>query len=133
MGRTANPQTGFGGLVRQLRLKLDLSQDEVAQQVGITGSYLARIELNKLVPNRSLVEQLARVLGVPALALMEAGGYVPQEIANAWTETPEALIWFSSLPASARNRIMREGAGSDDADRKERARLRALARRLADP
>ena len=133
MGRTANPQTGFGGLVRELRLKLELSQDEVAQQAGITGSYLARIELNKLVPNRSLVEQLAGVLGVPALSLMEAGGYVPQQIATAWTETPEPLLWFSSLPASARNRLMKEGTRSEDDDRKERARLRAIARRLADP
>lgn len=68
-------------------------------------------------------------------ALMEQGGHVGHvapEVAVAFSETPEAMLWFASLPNGTRRRMHREHAG-DDEDSRQRARVRAIARRLADP
>lgn len=59
MGRTANPTTGFGGLVRALRLGQGLTQAEVGEFAGLTGGYVARVELNRVQPTADVVARLA--------------------------------------------------------------------------
>ena len=130
MGRTSNPTTGFGGVVRQLRKESGLTQAQLAERVKTTAGHVAKIELNYgTMPDRKTVERLARALGVPPMALVEAGGHVPPEIAKAYAETPEEMLWFSQQSRKRRREL--SGGGETDGDREERDRIRRLARRLA--
>src|SRR5258706_10122480 len=62
-----NPQnfTSFGELLRYLRERVELSQKELAAQVGYHYSYMSRIEKNQRTPDPRTL--LARF--IPALAL----------------------------------------------------------------
>jgi transcriptional regulator with XRE-family HTH domain len=130
MGRRANPTRGFGGVVRKLRLDAGMSQAELARDAKITGGYLAKVELGQASPPSSeVVTRLARALGVQASSLLEAGGALPPVIEKAYGETPEAMLWFASLPESRRRRLT--PTRDDDQDVRERDRIRRLAKRLA--
>ena len=129
MGRPSNPTSGFGGLVRRLRLEADLTQAELADAAGMTPGYLAKIELGQ-APSASaaMLKRLARALGVKESALLKEGS-LPARIEKAYRETPQELIWFASLPKRERRRL----ASTDDdaaADR-ERKRQKRLANRLS--
>ena len=47
--------TEFGQRCRQLRLKHDLKQDEIAQHLGCVRAYISGIELGKLAPSINLI------------------------------------------------------------------------------
>ena len=128
MGRSSNPTGGFGGVVRELRLELGLTQAAVAKRARVTGSYLARVELGQVHPSMGVVQRIAAALGVSVAALLEARGYVPPEIKQAYLKSPEALLWFCSLSSAERNRLARRGHADDE--QRERERIRAISRRL---
>jgi transcriptional regulator with XRE-family HTH domain len=54
----------FGRACRATRIGLDLTLQQVATRVGITGSYLARIERGLANPTLSLIEAIAGALGL---------------------------------------------------------------------
>ena len=56
----------FGQLVRERRLSLDLTQEELAQLAGCATISARRIEAGTLRPSTQLAEQLAAVLAIPA-------------------------------------------------------------------
>ena len=117
-------------MVCQLRKEAGLTQAQLAARSKTTAGHVAKIELNYVaMPDRKTVERLARALGVPPAALIEAGGQVPAEIAKAYAETPEEMLWFSRLPRKRRREL--SSGSDDDGDREERERIRRLARRLA--
>lgn len=55
-----------------LRLQKGWSQAELAKRASTSQSYIARIELGNVDPQVSTVKKLARALGVPVAAVMEA-------------------------------------------------------------
>lgn len=55
----------FGQLVRERRLLLDMTQDELAQRAGCATISARRIEAGTLRPSTQLAEQLADVLEIP--------------------------------------------------------------------
>lgn len=57
-------RTTFGRASRETRVGLDLTLGQVATQVGITASYLARIERGLANPTLSLIETIADALGL---------------------------------------------------------------------
>ena len=54
----------FGVVCRQTRLRLDLTQEQLARAVGISRSYIARVELGQANPPLRLVEDIAEALGL---------------------------------------------------------------------
>ena len=124
MGRSSNPTGGFGGVVRELRLERGMTQAEAAKRAGVTGSYLARVELGQVQPSMRVVQKVAAALGVPVAALLEAKGYVPSEVKQAYAKTPEAVLWFCSLSVAERNRLAQRGHADDE--QRERERIRAI-------
>ena len=129
MGRPATRVPGFGGLLRRLRLDQQLTQAELADAADVTAGYLARVELNQVVPSSAVVGRLARALEIPVAALAEHGGYTPPELAAAYRQTPEAVLWFCGLPAAERRQ--RAAVANGDAEHEARDRVRRLARRIA--
>lgn len=54
----------LGGKVRKLRLRLDLSQEELATRAGVSRDVIAGIELGRRGTGATNLEAIARVLGV---------------------------------------------------------------------
>lgn len=55
----------IGTIIRQLRKELQLSQEELAFQIGTDAANLSRIENNKQNPAPEMLEKLATALGFP--------------------------------------------------------------------
>lgn len=60
----------IGDKIRLLRKEKRLSLAELAQEVGISTSYLSEIERGTVYPSLFILKQLAREVGVPPLVLM---------------------------------------------------------------
>lgn len=63
------PGRSKGALIRALRVKRGLTQEDLAEKAGISVWQLSRIECGKAEPTRETVESLAPVLGVTAAYL----------------------------------------------------------------
>ena len=77
----------LGTRVRQLRMKKGWSLTELAEQAGISRSYLAQIELGESFPTQAKIMQLANALGA-----------LPSELLGEETdriEIPESLQKFA--------------------------------------
>ena len=65
----AHPQAVFGARVRELRLKLELTQDDLATHCGLFRTYLSRIETGNANPTLTMICALADALGVTVAEL----------------------------------------------------------------
>jgi len=61
-----NSDQAFGDWLRQRRRALDLTQEELARQVGCSGITLRKLESESRKPSKQIAERLAEVLQVPA-------------------------------------------------------------------
>ena len=89
----------FSQMFRQLRQDAGLSQNELADRVGISFSYLSKIEHGRSEPAeevmRRLAEELSQVLGEDEIALfhemMLKAGKVPSDISRSLLDRPDIL------------------------------------------
>ncbi|MCS7309083.1 MAG: XRE family transcriptional regulator [Armatimonadetes bacterium] len=87
----------IGQRIRDLRARLGLSQQQLAQQTGIAASTLSEIENGRYAPNLKTVVSLAEALGVSLETLLRA------------SQPPlQALLRTVESPANAR--ALRQGA-----------------------
>ncbi len=63
-------QEKLGKNVKKAREKLGLTQEELAEKVGIHVSYVSRIERGKVNPSYDILENLAKVLKVKSSAFL---------------------------------------------------------------
>src|SRR5215469_4802508 len=63
-GRTMQPDTLFGNWLRQQRKILDLTQAELAHQVGCARVTVKKIEAGVRRPSKQIAERLAAVLAI---------------------------------------------------------------------
>jgi transcriptional regulator with XRE-family HTH domain len=62
----------FGRNVRRVRKERGLSQEVLADEVGLAVTYVGQIERGQRNPTLDVVERFAEVLGVPALNLLSS-------------------------------------------------------------
>jgi transcriptional regulator with XRE-family HTH domain len=117
----------MGTRLKQLRAAIGLSQEEVAQRLGMSVSGYQRKETGKRGMNLAFAERLARVLGVPASAVLEAAGAAD----DMTPEQAEVLRLWSKLTAANRAALMRmlqlaaaEDTNSADGDATQNAPAR---------
>lgn len=67
-----SPQRAFGVRIRELRLAVGLTQEDLADHCGLYRSYMSRIETGKTNPTLTMIHALAQSLGVPVAALFVA-------------------------------------------------------------
>lgn len=60
----------FGRKVRELREKLDLSQEAFADEIGLHRTYISGVERGVRNPTITVVEKIARGLGVAPADLL---------------------------------------------------------------
>lgn len=92
----------LGKAIKLCRTQRDLNQQELAEKVGLSVSYLSLIEKNKRDPSLSIVEELAVALGIPVTVLLfiaaeknDLAGFDP-ELAEKLAYT--ALSFLNELP-----------------------------------
>ena len=61
----------FGKNLRRIRIGLDKSQDEFADQVGLHRTYLGAIERGERNVTLSVLQRVAAALSVPPISLLE--------------------------------------------------------------
>ena len=75
----------FGQRVRELRAEREVTQEDLAERVGIFRTYMSRIETGVANPTLTLIQALADALKVPVTALFDAPAKVSK--AKATTAT----------------------------------------------
>ncbi len=63
--------TNLGSNLREARLKLEMSQEQVSEESGVHATEVSRIEAGKRDPRVSTVERLARAVGLRPGQLLE--------------------------------------------------------------
>jgi transcriptional regulator with XRE-family HTH domain len=61
----------LGARIKELRKRVGLSQDQLAERVGIESKYLSRLEVGKRVPSFETLENIADSLQVEMKELFE--------------------------------------------------------------
>lgn len=72
IGNGEDPRVALGRVVHQQRIKLGISQEDFADQVGLDRTYVSGIERGIRNPTLLVLLRLAQVLGVPVGHLLEA-------------------------------------------------------------
>ncbi len=68
------PATDIGNRLKETRIRLGLSQKELADKVSLTPSFLSQLENNQVSPSLSTYLQLCRALGINPGQFLEGGG-----------------------------------------------------------
>lgn len=66
-----SPADQIGMRVKHYRERRKLTQERLAERAGISRTYLARLETGKHDPTASVLEKLAKALGVKIARLLE--------------------------------------------------------------
>ena len=65
--------------IQKYRIKSGYTQENLAEAVDLSTSYVSEIETGKKRPSMKTLEKIAAVLGVPLVALMDDGPEVEQK------------------------------------------------------
>jgi transcriptional regulator with XRE-family HTH domain/KaiC/GvpD/RAD55 family RecA-like ATPase len=75
------PATDIGGKLKEERMRVGLSQKDLADKVGLTASFLSQLENNQVSPSLSTYMQLCQALGINPGQFLEQGG---EKTATPW-------------------------------------------------
>ena len=102
----------FGERLRQLRQARNLSQRDLAEQVGVNFTYISKIENEKLdfaqFPGEELIRKLAKALEADEDELLILAQKIPEQIKKRVMERPDAFRKFANLDDDTINRILEE-------------------------
>src|SRR5437867_2531049 len=108
----------FGEKIKELRKAKNLGQRALAEQVGISFTYLSKIENEKLdfgdYPSEELIRKLANALNHDADELLLLAKKIPEDIKSRVLERPDAFRKIARLDDSELDELLRE------MDRKEK-------------
>ncbi|WP_013627493.1 helix-turn-helix domain-containing protein [Rubinisphaera brasiliensis] len=102
----------FGERLRELRQAKNLSQRDLAEQVGVNFTYISKIENEKLdfaqFPGEELIRKLAKALDADEDELLILAEKIPEQIKKRVMERPDAFRKFANLDDKTINRILEE-------------------------
>ena len=102
----------FGDRVRQLRRAKGLGQRALAEMVGISFTYVSKIENEKLdfgdYPSEELILKMAAALGADEDELLILAKKIPERIRNRVLERPDAFRKIANLDDEALNRLLED-------------------------
>jgi len=82
----------FGRRLRDLRKQKNISQRDLAAQVGIDFTYLSKIEGGRLAPpSEDVIRHIAQVLKADEDELINLAGKVPKDLKAVLEENPQAV------------------------------------------
>lgn len=62
----------LGQAIRTLRTKQQMTQEQLAERIGMSTNAVSMIELGKTMPPKATVERLARAFGIPVSYMLLA-------------------------------------------------------------
>lgn len=102
----------FGERLRELRQSKNLSQRDLAEQVGVNFTYISKIENENLdfaqFPGEELIRKLAKALDADEDELLILAQKIPEQIKRRVMERPDAFRKFANLNDETINRILEE-------------------------
>jgi transcriptional regulator with XRE-family HTH domain len=105
----------FGERIRDLRKTKNLSQRDLADKVGVSFTYISKIENEKLdfgdYPSEDLIRKLAKSLVADADELLLLAEKIPKQIKKRVMERPDAFRKFAELDDAAIDKLLE---GLDD-------------------
>ncbi len=84
----------FGNILHALRGKAGIGIKRLAPELGVSYSYLSKLESNQVRPSEELVERVARYFDYDQDRLLLSADKVPPEILQILREHPEDAIEF---------------------------------------
>jgi len=103
----------IGAKIRKRRKELGLSQEQLAEKVGVSYQQVQRYENGNSTLNVENVQRIAHALGVSAIALLEAGNaqVMPEPAASGaasfWSADEKAILrLFRQLPTPADKKLV---------------------------
>ncbi len=91
----------FGETIREMRQDCKLSQRELAEKVGVTFTYISKIENHKLDfgqhPSEEMICKLAEALGADENAMLVLAEKIPPQVRQRVIERPEIFRKFAEL------------------------------------
>jgi transcriptional regulator with XRE-family HTH domain len=101
----------FGERIRQLRLQRQLGQRALARRVGVSFTYISKIENEKLdfgdYPSEKLILKLAHSLGADEEELLLLARKIPARIRKRVLERPAVFRRIASLDDRAMDDLIR--------------------------
>ena len=99
----------FGETVRQLRLGLGLTQQEIAEQTSVSVSYISKVENEKLhfgdYPSEKFIHRLAEVLKADEDHLLLLADKVPAAMRMRIRERPDLYRKLTKLDKGSLDKI----------------------------
>ena len=86
--------TEFGEILRELRTKQGLGIKRLAPELGVSYSYLSKLENRELSPSEDFVNRVATYFHYDTDRLLLAAGKVPSEVLRILRENPNEAIEF---------------------------------------
>lgn len=84
----------FGRILRALRHDSGVSIKRLAPELGVTYSYVSKLEHGTTLPSEELVYKTARYFEMDPNTLLLAAGKVPQDVLRILQEHPEDALSF---------------------------------------
>ena len=102
----------FGETIREMRQDRKLSQRDLAEKVGVTFTYISKIENHKLDfgqhPSEEMICKLAVALGADEDSLLILAEKVPPHIRQRVMERPEVFRKFASLDDKTLDQLLKQ-------------------------
>ena len=84
----------FGEILRELRRNTGVGIKRLAPDLGVSYSYLSKLENNEVGPSEGLVGRIAEHFHYSRNRLLLAAGKVPPEILQILQENPDQAVEF---------------------------------------
>ena len=84
----------FGSMLRQLRLSAGASIKTLAPELGVTYTYLSKLENNEARPSEELVGRVSTYFKYSSSVLFLAAGRVPPDILEILRTHPQDAVEF---------------------------------------
>jgi transcriptional regulator with XRE-family HTH domain len=111
------PAATFGGRVKELRKAKNLGQRGLAAMVGVSFTYISRVETESLdfgpYPSEELIVKLAKALDADADELLLLAQKIPQPIRQRVLERPDVFRVLAELDDKTLDRLVAEVVAED--------------------
>jgi transcriptional regulator with XRE-family HTH domain len=84
----------FGQILRELRSKSGLGIKRLAPELGVSYSYLSKLENNEVGPSEEMVTRVARYFKYDRTRLLLTAGKVPQDVLDILRDNPDEAVEF---------------------------------------
>ncbi|MEN6458197.1 MAG: helix-turn-helix transcriptional regulator [Thermoguttaceae bacterium] len=102
----------FGERIRELRKAKNLGQRALAELIGVSHTYVSKIENEKLdfgeYPSEELICEIAKALGADADELLMLAKKIPEQIKNRVLQRPDAFRKIAELDDKTLNELLKK-------------------------